>query len=356
MSAADTITLFLARRATFAGRSRSRFYDKLYRFTKAGVPIDRALGNMHARYITRKDPRAMLFARIRHGLQQGNPVSQSLASYIPSGERQLIQAGETSGKVFEGFREAKKMVEVSLEIRSALIAELLYPLMLLGVVIAILAVMSFQLVPQLLEAVPFPKWPPMARPLYYLSNGVAHYGLWVAVGLVLAVWASVYSLPRWRGVRREFADRWFPPWSVYREVVGSSVLIALSALTGAGVPIAKSVSQLRLTSTPWLGVHLGRMANALEAGVDSGKAMRTGLFDAEVEDDIEDYSNSIGFDEALARIGEDQVRDAIARIKSRASVMRVGMFILVVSLLLYVYSSAGMVAISVGGSAMSGAL
>lgn len=356
MSAMDNFNMFLAKRATFAGRARARFYDKLYRFTKAGVPIDRALGNMHARYITRKDPRAALFSRIRHGLQQGNPVSQSLANYIPSGERQLIQAGETSGKVFDGFREAKKMVEVSLEIRSALIGELLYPLMLLGVVIAILAVMSFQLVPQLLDAVPFSKWPPMARPLYYLSTGVAHYGIWVAVALAVAVWASIRSLPRWRGPRRETIDRWFPPWSVYREVIGSSVLIALAALTGAGVPISKSVSQLRLTATPWLAVHLNRMGSALEAGVDSGKAMRTGLFDPEVEDDIEDYSNSIGFDEALAQIGDDQVKDAIARIKSRASVMRVGMFLVVVTLLLYVYSSAGMVAISVGGSARSGAL
>ncbi len=356
MSTMDSVQMFLAKRATFAGRSRARFYDKLYRFTKAGVPIDRALGNMHARYITRKDPRASLFARIRHGLQQGSPVSQSLATYIPSGERQLIQAGETSGKIFEGFREAKKMVEVTLQIRSALIGELMYPVMLLGVVIAILAVMSFQLVPQLVDAVPFSRWPPVSRPLYYLSNAVASYGLWFAIGLALMVFASIKSLPRWRGPRREWIDKWAPPWSVYREVVGSAVLIALAALTGAGVPIAKSVSQLRLTATPWLGVHLNRMGNALDAGVDSGKAMRTGLFDPEVEDDIEDYSASIGFDEALAQIGDDQVNDAIARIKARASVLRVGMFLVVVSLLLYVYTSAGMVAISVGGSAMSGAL
>jgi type II secretory pathway component PulF len=350
------LNMFLAKRSTFAGRARARFYDKLFRFTKAGVPIDRALGSMHARYITRKDPRAALFARIRYGLQQGNPVSQCLGSYVPSGERQLIQAGETSGKIYDGFREAKKMVEVTLEIRGAIVAELLYPVLLLGVVIAILAVMSFQLVPQLLDAVPFAKWPPMAKPLYYISMGVAHYGIWVGIALALGIWASIYSLPRWRGPRREFFDRWFPPWSVYREIVGSAVLIALSALTGAGIPIGKSVAQLRMTATPWLSVHLGRFARALDAGVDSGKALRSGLFNSEVEDDIEDYADAIGFDEALARIGDDQVKDAIARIKSRASVMRVGMFLVVVSLLLYVYSSAGMVAISVGGSAMSGNL
>lgn len=349
----DDIKMFFARRATFSGRARARFYDKLYRFTRAGVRIDGALGSMHARYIARKDMRSLLFARIRNRLQQGDPVSQALAPYIPSSERQLIQAGEDSGEIHKGFEEARKMVEVTLEIRSAIIAELLYPVLLLGVVIAILAVASFQLVPQLVDAVPFAKWPPMARPLYYITRGVADFGIWVGLALVILTVIAFKSLPRWRGPRREWADNWLPPWTVYREIVGSGVLIAFSALTGAGVSISKAVTQLGTTATPWLRVHLGRFTRALNAGVDSGKALRSGLFNSEVEDDIEDYSNAIGFDEALARIGDDQVKDAIARIKSRASVVRVGMFLLVVSSLLYIYSSAGMVAISVGGSAMS---
>ena len=358
MSAIDdtvaNVKMFMAKRATFAGRSRSRFYDKLSRFTKAGVRIDGALGSMHSRFMLRKDVRAELFGRIRGRLQQGDPISQALAPYIPSGERQLIQAGETSGELHKGFAEAKKLADVGLEIRGAVIAELMYPIMLLGVVVLILGVASFQLVPQLIDAVPFSKWPVFSRPLFYISKGVADWGIWVAVVLALLTFISIKSLPRWRGPRREFVDKYLPPWSVYREIVGSSILIALSALTGAGVSIGKAIAQLNITATPWLKVHLARIARALDAGVESGKALRTGLFNAEIEDDIEDYSNAIGFDEALARIGDDQVKDAIGRIRSRAGVMRVGMFVLVASLLLYIYSSAGMVAISVGGSAMSG--
>lgn len=348
------LQLALAKRATFSGRARVRFYDKLFRFTKAGVRIDGALGSMHARYVHRKDLRAMLFTRIRNRLQQGDPISQALAPYIPSGERQLIQAGETSGKLFEGFREAKKLAEAGMRIRSALIGELMYPVMLLGVVLAILGVMSFQLVPQLIEAVPFPQWPAFSRALYYLSRGVADFGLWIGAAFIVGIFASLRSLPRWRGAGREWCDRWLPPWTIYREIIGSSVLIAISALTGAGVSIAKSVDQLRVTASPWLKVHFGRFARALDAGVDSGKALRSGLFNSEVEDDIEDYSNAIGFEEALARLGDDQVNDAITRIRERAAILRVGMFLMVVGLLLYIYAAAGMVAISIGKSAMSG--
>ncbi|MCC6441248.1 MAG: type II secretion system F family protein [Rhodanobacteraceae bacterium] len=348
------LQLALAKRATFSGRARTRFYDKLFRFTRAGVRIDGALGSMHTRYLQRKDPRAMLFARIRNRMQQGDPISQALAPYIPSGERQLIQAGEASGKLFEGFREAKKLAEAGMRIRSALIGELMYPIMLLGVVLCILGVISFQLVPQLIEAVPFPQWPGFSRGLYYLSRAVADYGLWMGLAFVGGLIASLRSLPRWRGGRREWCDRWLPPWTVYREIIGSSVLIALSALTGAGVSIAKSVEQLGLTASPWLKVHFTRFARSLDAGIDSGKSLRSGLFNSDVEDDIEDYSNAIGFEEALARLGDDQVNDAITRIRERAAVMRVGMFLLVVSMLLYIYAAAGMVAISIGKSAMSG--
>ena len=109
-----------------------------------------------------------------------------------------------------------------------------------------------------------------------------------------------------------------------------------------------------MAATPWLKVHLARTSRGLMAGGDPGPALRTGLFPRDVEDDIEDFTKTIGFETALKSIGEDQVTDAVARIQVRSAVVRIVLFVVVLLLLLYIYSASGMVATSVTQKAMSG--
>ena len=347
MSLGYAIRFGWARRSLFKGRRRVRLYDKFARFTSKGISIQQSLDLMHSRYAQRGDARAMVLARIRDHFAQGTPFSTALGPFIPAGERQLIQAGEESGELEKGFEEAKRMAEVTMKIRGALIAELAYPILLIIMVAGVLAAIAFKLVPTLVDAVPLAKWPAFSKGLYYLSQGVVDFGIWAVLLFIAAVVVALRSLPRWRGNVRERIDRIFPPWTVYRELVGSSLLIAMAALINAGVPIMQCVERLSMTATPWLKVHLGRTARALKAGGDPGPSLRTGLFARDVEDDIEDYAKTVGFESALKAIGDDQVTDAVERIKTRAASMRVLLLIVVAALLLFIYSATAMVAMSV---------
>lgn len=343
----------LARRATFATGRRIRLYDKLSQFTANGVPLVRSLRNLQRRFDRDRDHRAPLFRGFIARLEEGEDLSSVWSRHIPTGERLLIQSGEDSGKIHLGLAEAKRLAEIMKRLKSALIAELTYPLILFLLLCAMLTVISLKLVPVLIDAIPRAKWPSYSQGLYTLSNVVLHAGPFIVGGVVLAIVVSMRSLPRWRGPVRENLDRWCPPYSIYREMTGASFLIALSSLVGSGQAVSRAVERLTMSASPWLKVHLNRMQRSLLQGTNPGIAMRTGIFGREVEDDIEDYSQTSNFDEALKRVGADQVDEAIGRITARASVLRVVMLVMVLGVLLYVYSAAAMVGVNVAKEGMN---
>lgn len=344
---------FAARRATFAVKRRIRLYEKMGRFTRNGMALPTALRKLGDRYVKTRDLRADLFKRMTLRIEEGDQISAIMGRYIPPGERLLIQSGEESGKVHEGFFEAKNLAETMRELRGTLKAQLAYPTVLAVLLCVMLALVALKLVPVLESAVPYAKWPAYSTFLKTLSSGVITFGPLIVLMLGVFLFIAIRTLPTWRGPLRENLDRWAPPWTIYREVQGSAFLIALAALAQSGKAVSAAVELLGAHGSPWLQVHVKRMLRTIMAGGSPGEAMRTGLFAREVEDDIEDFSSTANFEDALARVGQDQTRDAIERIKARAAVVQGVVLVLVAVTLLYVYSAAILVAVNVASEAMT---
>lgn len=354
MSSPGKIRFALAKHAVFGGRNRLRFYDKLARRTRQGKKIERSIERFQLRFNARRDDREEVMRRIRYSLTQGKSVSSALAPYIAIAEQQIIQSGESAGKTHEGFERAVKHVETMMLIRSTLWSQLSYPVGIAMAIAVMLTVMSFQIIPIFLRVVPFEKWPESSVPIYYLTQGVRNYG--VPALICMAILSAVVwrSLPRWRGKARQWFDHWVPPYTFYRDVNGAAFLGSLSAMTGSGVPVADAVKRLTATASPWLRMYLERVLNALPKGDETGRALRCGLFDRDVEDDIEDYADGVGFKEALDAVANDQVKDVITRITSRATLIRNVLMVVGGGLLFYMMLSVGMVAISMQSGALKG--
>ena len=338
--------------ATFSLRRRLRLYDKLGRFAANGTPVVSALRNLQRRYAKRRDVRAGLFLSMVARVEDGIPVSTTMGAYIPPGERMLIQAGEDAGKIHDGFFKAKQLAQDLQRLKAALIGELMYPVLLFVILCVILATVAIYLVPSLEGAIPVKDWPAFSLGMRALAIGVKSYGIAAAAVLALAVAIALRTLATWRGPLRERLDRWAPPWAIYREIQGSSFLIALAALTGAGQAVTTAVERMGTAASPWLKVHLRRMLRGLVAGNDPGEALRTGLFDREVEDDIEDYARTNNFEDALAKVGQDQVDLAIERIRQRAALLRGAMLLLALGTLLYTYAASILVGVTIAKQAM----
>jgi len=101
--------------------------------TAASLPLDRVLGVMLS--APPRGWKASTIEEIRSRVREGSPLSEALASAIPDTPSHLIgivRAAEDRGALAQGLERAGAELDERVALRSALVAALSYPLLLLG--------------------------------------------------------------------------------------------------------------------------------------------------------------------------------------------------------------------------------
>jgi len=334
----DEFEHWFARRFNFGAKARIRLYERLERFTTRKKPIREALESIWARYHRKKDARRAVFRRLVEQMAgAGSSFSSAIAPYIPPAERLMLFAGEEGAKLPVGLQKARFVAEAVQKMRKALISELRYPVLLVVFLAVMLVVIAYQLVPIMLQMAPLSKWPPVSMMLYYIATAVKVAGIWFVAFVFAAAVLIARTIDTWTGPMRRFADKYLPPWTIYRVYQGSTFLISIAALIEAGRPIDVALKQITPISKPWLREHVVAMLQQLSAGVPPGRAIDTGLLDDEVCGDIEDYGSAGAFDQAIGAVGQDTISDSIERIALQAGVVRGVLMLMVAAGILLVY-------------------
>ncbi len=340
----------------FAGRGRVRFYNKLARATERQQNIKQVLERMRARTEANRDAKRLILRRWIAELNNGRAFSAAAEGYLPSAERMMIAAGEANGNVSRGFRTAEYIATAAARIRGAVAGALAYPVMLLVLLSVLLYVASFKLLPIMEGLLPVDQWPPLARGFHFLTSYIRDFGLVTVIVAACAIFVIVRTLPTWKGEVRAALDRKIPPWTIYREIQASSVLIALAAVLESGQSMDQAIDMQRRLAPPWLQQHLARWLKNLRSGQAPGPAANTGLFSKPVQEDLEDYTDSGTVEEAMKDLGRYAIEDAIERIGVQARIMNGVILILVTGVLLWMYGSMTMVGMAIQTAASQGAL
>jgi type II secretory pathway component PulF len=345
-----------ARLTGFAGRGRVRFYNKLARATERQQNIKQVLERMRARNEKNGDAKRLILRRWIGELNNGRPFSAASEGYLPSAERMMIAAGETNGNVSKGFRTAEYIATAAARIRGAVFGALAYPTMLLVLLSVLLYVASFKLLPIMEGLLPVDQWPPMARGFHGLTSFIRHYGILTLILAGCGVFVVVRTMPTWKGELRAILDRTIPPWTIYREIQASSVLISLAAILESGQSMDQAIDMQRRMATPWLQRHLAEWLKNLRSGKSPGPAADTGLFSKPVQADLEDYTDSGTVEEAMKDLGRYAIEDAIERISVQAKIMNGVILVMVTGVLLWMYSSMTTVGMAIQAAARQGTL
>ena len=318
----ERIERWWAKVSSFGVKERVRLYNRLWRFTSRGYSLDTALGGMYQRLEAKKDPRRAVWREWVQGLREGKRYSALITEYVPAAERVMIAAGESTGRLDEGFKMAGYTAEAIKRIQSAVRGALTKPAVLIGLFMIVTIFTSFKMVPTMLTIAPdVAQWPFVARSLHSYAMFVRGAGVWVMGGTIVFAIVVLKTLPTWENNFRRKLDRRLPPWSVYRQFQGASLLITLSALVQAGNPIDVSLKQIRRISPPWLSWHLDKAIRAMAEGAKPAKAIDTGLLDDETLGDLTDYDNAGSFADAIEAVGTDVVEDTIARVTRTSEVI-----------------------------------
>lgn len=301
---------------------RRRLWMKLAKLLNSGVPILTALETLHARRKANKgssDPQAVGLSIWLEGMRNGKRLYQMLDGWVGPVESMLIAAGEQSGTVENSLRAAMRVMEAAKEIKGAVFKGVAYPLVLVCVAFIVLYIFGFKVVPEFTKIVPAEKFHGLAAVLIGLSN-FSRKWMFETAGLVMALTVGfVWSLPRWDGRLRILADR-YPPYGVYRVIVGSTWIIGLSAMIQAGVRMENALQQLLDLADDWLANRINAAMRGMRSGLNLGDALlRSGYQfpDPEIIADLGVYASLSGFDEALATVGNEWLKESVAQIKER---------------------------------------
>jgi type II secretory pathway component PulF len=325
----------------FGISARISLYERLADFLDNKFPVEETLETIGMRYTKRKDYRAGIITDWRRKMAIGQKFSDAIKMHVPSEERVLISAGESSGGGLpQGLREAIRLSKSMASIKNTIIAGAAYPLVLIMMILGMAAMFYLQMVPVFKNILPIQYWPDSGKTLYSVSRFVVEQWYVVAAVLFGSFFSVSWLMPRWIGPGRSFFDK-IPPFSVYKDYQASSFLIALSSMMIAGISLNDSLKKVQEKGSPWLKDHINRMLRKLRvSGSDYGKALDTGLLDDETAGDIQDYARLSTFEKAVYSIGEKTLVKTVKSIEAKMGVIRYLMMFMAAGMIMWIFGTA----------------
>jgi type II secretory pathway component PulF len=314
-------------RAQFTDTARLRLYRKMSKMLSNGLPLLKVLEELRDRasHQGKKpgEPLAIILDDCRRSVQNGRLLSEALEGWSPRAEQMILMAGEQSGRLESTLIAVVNVVQARKKINAVIVGGMAYPLAILSLVLAYVWLFGVKVIPQFTLMVDPATWHGAAKSLYVMSQWVQQWMLATLLALAGLLAALFLSLPRWRGNLRIWVDR-LPPYSIYRLMVGSSFLMAFSALQGAGMTVEKALMRLSHVAPPWLRERLDGALLGVRSGLNCGEALRnTGYAfpSQEVIDDLCVYAEYKGFAEALQLLADEWMEQGVEVIALRMKVV-----------------------------------
>jgi type II secretory pathway component PulF len=326
-------------RTQLTAQARLRIYRKISKMLANGLPLLKILEELELRasHEGRKpgEPLALTLADWRGVVQNGGMLAEAMAWWVPHTEQMIVMAGEQSGRLEASLINVCAVVQYSRRIRAAIVGGLTYPTVILAMTIGYVYLFGKLVIPRFASIVNPERWHGVAKSLYELSRFVQGGMLYCLVALGVLIGVLFYSMPRWSGNVRAVLDR-YPPYSIYRLIVGSGFLVAFSSLQAAGFTVERSLSRLATDAKPWLKERIDDMLFGVKSGLNVGEAMKNTGYrfpSQEIVDDLCVYAEYKGFADALHSLATEWMNEGVETIEAQMRVIN-GAAILMLALVL----------------------
>lgn len=333
------------------------FSRQLATLVNAGLPLVQSLTNVQSQ-TSNKSLKAAT-GDIVTAVEGGSSLANALSRHPNIFDQvyiSLVAAGEASGTLDVSLNRLANQQEKDSEIVGRIRGALLYPLIVLGVLIAVVIFMMIAVLPQvqtLYNQFPGVSLPTITRALLAVAHGLIH--LWWIVILFLI--GAGYLLRRWiNGVKGRqsfdlFKMRAWPAGQLFMKLYMARFARTLSTLVAAGVPL---IQALQTTSKAIGNVQVAASINAAAESVKGGKTLAASIahdhnFLELVPNMIQIGEQSGTLDDMLGKLADYYEKEVDSQIRTISSVIEpvlmvcVGVLALIVvaAVLLPIYSLAG---------------
>lgn len=330
-----------------ASSNRIELYELLSDYTAAGIDIVKSLEaflNQTLRDNGNKvDLTVMRLQSWLAVINDGGRFCDALNSWVPERERMLIEAYETSGSLSDGLQKTVKMMDSSGEMQSIWVGALAYPIFLFIMAGSVIHLYGTDVIPKFASMYPVEKWTGNAAMFEFTARSVVHYWPYMACAIAAFAAGVLYSMPWWKGPIRAFVDK-LPPYSFYKIDEGAAFMVSLNAMLQAGVPVLKSVENLRENAGPWLGERLDPVITGMNQGKNIATAMKEAGFsfpDKRLISLMELHADKNTFVKALPGQVERWITRSIKTMRKKAFFLNLGAMVAVAALAGWIYLSIG---------------
>ncbi len=304
------------------------FTRQLATLTRSGLPLDEALTAVSQQSESKRVQRVTLGVRAR--VVEGNTLASSMAEFpgaFPILFRATIEAGEQAGQLDNVLERLADYADRGQQLRNKLMLALMYPVILTFVAIGVIVAMMTYVVPKVVGVFDSigQELPGITRGLIAVSDFLRNYGIYLAIGIALAVF--VFS----RAMRNEDFRRKVHRQQLRLPLIGKLVrggntgrfLRTLGILFGSGVPILEA---LRIGSQVVTNLPMREAVDAAARRVREGVALNKSLAESRLFPPISLHLIASGeasgkLDEMLDRAATNQERELETLVAAMVGVM-----------------------------------
>jgi MSHA biogenesis protein MshG len=302
------------------------FSRQMYSLLKAGVPIMRALAGLQQSANNRS--LAEVIGDLRASLDAGRELSAAMRSHprvFNAFYVSVIRIGETTGELDQSFNRMFGYMEFEKDIRDRIKAAVRYPIIVLVVIVAAVAIVNFFVIPafaKIFEAQRVPL-PLLTRLLIGMSNFFINYWPLMLAALVVAI----------SGVKMYLATEqgrfWWDRHKLRLPLAGPIILRAtlarfarsMALAVRAGVPIVQAMSVVaEVVSNSYMALRIHSMRDGIERGETVLRtATASGIFTPVVLEMVSVGEETGELDDLMTEVADMYEREVDYEIKNLAA-------------------------------------
>ena len=320
----------------FGNSKRVKFYTKLSDYTKYGAKVEDSLSSIITSAANNKMSHLFILKMVKKRVVGGKTLSESLEPFVPFSDCTVLKTSDNTGEISSILKVLAESLEKIGKIKFLAKATSILTIALLAVTFGLTVFISTNIslaVKGIMAFAPNAYFPDSV--LYFVAFGdfIIKYLYWIIFGFILLVTFIFVRLPKGKGPIREFIQKYFIPWTVYRKFISANFFLSLSTLLKSGVIIERALNTINSNVVPYYAYYLNQMEEKYRKTSNAQIAFHSKMFDPETNDDLAHYMKSTDLSVAIDQMAVTQLDRASVSIKtaSAVAVVLVGLVMAVVA-------------------------
>lgn len=264
----------------------------------------------------------------------------ALSKFIPQQDTMIIAASEQDD-ITLGFSTVLENNRKTEAMKKAFKKALVYPAFLFTVLLGVIYYFSIQLIPVMAENIPSGANISVTSQFLIMMASTFYYWFSALIVFILLFSVALYwSLPNFSSKNRKYLEN-FPPFNMYRLMVGCGFMFALNSLSKAGYIQIDALEQMVGLSKPYLRHRIEILMDLMADGRDLGEALIYSKLDFPDKQMVRELAIQVKYSEndALEILSNTLAEDGLETIKVQATVLNTVVTMTVFTIIGFLYFS-----------------